>query len=142
MMVLKGLPSTYNKDLQGDKESMFSTFDKLNMVLEVAIGTVETLKINKENCRAALSYDMLATDVAYYLVRKGVPFRTAHHSAGQVVSLAEERGLEMSELELNELKTIRYCKIKLFASQITQDRSKSVLKKLDFVSNSIPWKSE
>lgn len=114
MMVLKGLPSTYNKDLQGDKESLFSTFDKLKMVLEVAIGTLKTLKVNKDNCRAALSYDMLATDVAYYLVRKGLPFRTAHHMAGQVVSLAEKRDVEMSELGLDELKIIRYFRFQLF----------------------------
>lgn len=107
MMVLKGLPSTYNKDLQGDKEAIFSTFDKLKLVLEVAIGALKTLKVNEENCRAALSFDMLATDVAYYLVRKGVPFRTAHHTAGQVVSEAEKKGVDMSELTLNELKMIR-----------------------------------
>lgn len=106
MIVLKGLPSTYNKDMQGDKEAIFSAFDKLKMVLEVAVGTVRTLKVNKLNCEAALSHDMLATDVAYYLVRKGIPFRSAHHIAGQVVSLAEQKGVQMAELTLNELKTI------------------------------------
>lgn len=107
MMVLKGLPSTYNKDLQGDKEAIFTTFDKLKLILEVAIGTFRTLTLNKENCEAALSYDMLATDVAYYLVRKGVPFRTAHHIAGQVVSMAEKKGVQMSELSGEELKSKR-----------------------------------
>lgn len=108
MMVLKGLPSTYNKDLQGDKEAMFTTFDKLKSIVEVAIGTFGSLKVNKENCKAALSYDMLATDVAYYLVRKGVPFRTAHHIAGQVVSMAETKGVQMSDLSLEELNSIRW----------------------------------
>lgn len=107
MMVLKGLPSTYNKDLQGDKEAIFASFDKLKQILEVAIGTLNTLKVNKHKCEAALSCDMLATDVAYYLVRKGTPFRMAHHMAGQVVSMAEKQGVEMSELTINDLKTIR-----------------------------------
>lgn len=107
MMVLKGLPSTYNKDLQCDKDALFSTSKKLKMILEVAIGTIRTLKVNKRSCEAALSCDMLATDVAYYLVRKGIPFRRAHHIAGQLVSMAEQKGVEMSGLSLQELKTIR-----------------------------------
>lgn len=107
MMTMKGLPSTYNKDMQGDKEAMFTTFDKLRILLEVAIGTITTLKINKESCEAALSSEMLATDVAYYLVRKGIPFRTAHHIAGQVVSMAEQKGVAMFQLKLTELKTIK-----------------------------------
>lgn len=107
MMVVKGLPSTYNKDLQSDKAALFSTFDNLKKVLEVIIGTVSTLRVNKEKCFAALSCDMLATDVAYYLVRKGIPFRSAHHIAGQVVSLAENNKVNMTDLTLNELKTIR-----------------------------------
>ncbi|XP_017774312.1 PREDICTED: argininosuccinate lyase [Nicrophorus vespilloides] len=106
MMVLKSLPSTYNKDLQGDKEAMFSSFDKMISILDVASGTLESLKVNASNCHEALSFDMLATDLAYYLVRKSVPFREAHHIAGKVVSAAEARGVEMYDLTLEELKTI------------------------------------
>ncbi|XP_060528402.1 argininosuccinate lyase [Cylas formicarius] len=106
MMVLKSLPSTYNKDLQCDKEAMFATFDKLQSILEVTTGTLETLKINQEKCRSTLSYEMLATDVAYYLVRKGVPFRKAHHIAGQVVSAAEKKDVSICDLTLEELKNI------------------------------------
>ncbi|XP_050297356.1 argininosuccinate lyase [Anthonomus grandis grandis] len=106
MMVLKSLPSTYNKDLQCDKESMFSTFDKLKSILQVATGTVKTLKVNEDKCKSALSYEMLATDVAYYLVRKGVAFRAAHHIAGQVVAEAEKKNVSINALTLEELKNI------------------------------------
>ncbi|XP_023016020.2 argininosuccinate lyase isoform X2 [Leptinotarsa decemlineata] len=106
VLVLKSLPSTYNKDLQSDKEAMFKAFDKLKSLLDVAIGTVETLKVNEDKCRLALSLEMLATDVAYYLVRKGVPFREAHHLAGQVVSESEKKKVNLSDLTLGELKLI------------------------------------
>lgn len=106
-MVLKSLPSTYNKDLQGDKEAIFTTFDKLTSILEVTAGTVKTLKVNPEKCKSALSFEMLATDVAYYLVRKDVPFREAHHLAGQVVGVAEEKGVNICDLTLEELKSVR-----------------------------------
>ncbi|KAJ4439464.1 hypothetical protein ANN_07588 [Periplaneta americana] len=106
LMVLKGLPSTYNKDMQEDKEAMFDTYDSLKNVLQVAAGTVETLLVNEDFCAAALSPDMLATDLAYYLVRKGVAFREAHHLTGEVVALAERQNVEISSLTLQELKTI------------------------------------
>nr|CAI5817337.1 unnamed protein product [Callosobruchus analis] len=82
LAVLKGTPSTYNKDLQCDKEAVFSSYDKLMSIVELCEGTVRTLTLNPAGCEAALSPDMLATDVAYYLVRKGVPFRDAHEFAG------------------------------------------------------------
>uniref|UniRef100_A0A8C4AGT5 argininosuccinate lyase n=1 Tax=Denticeps clupeoides TaxID=299321 RepID=A0A8C4AGT5_9TELE len=72
LMILKGLPSTYNKDLQEDKEAMFDTYDTVDAVLQVATGVVSTLQVNRIAMEAALSPDMLATDLAYYLVRKGV----------------------------------------------------------------------
>ena len=63
MMTLKGLPSTYNKDLQNDKQSMFYVFDQLNLSLVVFSGVVETMEIIAGKCEAALSFDMLATDL-------------------------------------------------------------------------------
>lgn len=107
MMVLKSLPSTYNKDLQNDKEVMFTNFDKLKSILEVTEGTLRSLKLNADKCANALSYEMLATDVAYYLVRKGVPFREAHNIAGKVVAVAEEKSVRICDLTLEELKVIR-----------------------------------
>ncbi|GJQ71237.1 hypothetical protein Trydic_g10979 [Trypoxylus dichotomus] len=106
MMTLKGLPSTYNKDLQTDKEAMFSCFDKLSVILNIASGTIKTLKVNNTNCKNALSFDMLATDLAYYLVHKGTPFRLAHHDAGRVVAEAEKRNVPISDLPLDILQSI------------------------------------
>uniref|UniRef100_A0A8I3P007 Argininosuccinate lyase n=2 Tax=Canis lupus TaxID=9612 RepID=A0A8I3P007_CANLF len=73
LMTLKGLPSTYNKDLQEDKEAVFEVSDTMSAVLQVATGVISTLQIHRENMARALSPDMLATDLAYYLVRKGPP---------------------------------------------------------------------
>ncbi|KRT84166.1 hypothetical protein AMK59_1364 [Oryctes borbonicus] len=116
MMTLKGLPSTYNKDLQNDKDVMFSCFDKLTATLNIASGTVKTLKVNPINCKNALNFDMLATDLAYYLVHKGVPFRLAHHDAGKVVAEAEKRNILISELPLEVLQSIS----KHFKEDITE----------------------
>ncbi|XP_012272526.1 argininosuccinate lyase [Orussus abietinus] len=104
MMTLKGLPSTYNKDLQEDKEALFSAYDTLVNVLNVTQGMLETLTINPEKCRAALTYDMLATDIAYYLVRKGVTFREAHHIVGQVVTLSKDTAIR--DIGLSQLQSI------------------------------------
>ncbi|XP_066926755.1 argininosuccinate lyase-like [Clytia hemisphaerica] len=106
MMTLKGLPSTYNKDLQEDKEALFDTVDSLKGIIQVATGTLGTLTLNADKCLAALSPEMLSTDVAYYLVRKGMPFREAHAVAGSVVQLAEQKKIEVSELSLDDMKSI------------------------------------
>uniref|UniRef100_A0A8C5TBH5 Fumarate lyase N-terminal domain-containing protein n=1 Tax=Malurus cyaneus samueli TaxID=2593467 RepID=A0A8C5TBH5_9PASS len=75
LMVLKGLPSTYNKDLQEDKEAVFDVVDTLNAVLQVATGVISTLQINKESMEKALSPEILSSDLALYLVHKGVSTR-------------------------------------------------------------------
>lgn len=106
LMVLKGLPSTYNKDIQEDKEAIFDAYDTLAASLRLAAGSLETLKVNKAACESSLSPDMLATDVAYYLVRKGVPFRDAHHTAGKLVALAEEKKVPMSSLSCADAKSV------------------------------------
>ena len=106
LTVLKGLPMTYNKDLQEDKEPLFDSLDTLLLTLPVVAGAIRTLRVNAGKMRAALDPAMLATDVAEYLVRKGVPFRTAHHLSGQAVSLAEQRGIGIDELDLNDWRGI------------------------------------
>ncbi|GAB6026464.1 hypothetical protein CHUAL_012659 [Chamberlinius hualienensis] len=106
LMVLKGLPSTYNKDLQEDKEAMFEVYDTLLAIIQIAAGTIDTLTLHPDVCKAALSNDMLATDVAYYLVRKGVAFRDAHCLAGSVVALAEKNNVELSQLNISDYKSI------------------------------------
>lgn len=72
LMTLKGLPSTYNKDLQEDKEPLFDAVDTVAASFRIAEGVIATLNVNAEKMRAALTMDMLATDLADYLVRKGV----------------------------------------------------------------------
>ena len=106
LMTLKGLPSTYNKDLQEDKEPLFDAIDTLNRALPIAAGALATLTVNRENMTRALVPDMLATDLAEYLVRKGVPFRETHHVAGAAVALAESQGSELTDLSLTELRTL------------------------------------
>ncbi|XP_013383283.1 argininosuccinate lyase [Lingula anatina] len=106
MMTLKGLPSTYNKDLQEDKEGMFDVCDTMTGVLQVAIGVISTLKVNQEACLAALSPDMLATDLAYFLVNKGVPFREAHSLSGECVALAEKKQCKLSELSVRDFESV------------------------------------
>ncbi|XP_033095270.1 argininosuccinate lyase-like, partial [Anneissia japonica] len=106
MMTTKGLPSSFNKDLQEDKEATFDVFDTMEDVIRVATGVISTLSIDREAAYNALSPDMLATDIAYYLVRKGVPFREAHGLSGSVVALAEKKNCVMSSLSLDDMKTI------------------------------------
>ncbi|KAM9408191.1 argininosuccinate lyase-like [Pholidichthys leucotaenia] len=114
MMTMKGLPSTYNKDLQEDKEAMFECHDQnqnqnelyCQARLQVTNGVISTLKINQDMMEAALSPDMLATDLAYYLVRKGVPFREAHGLSGKAVFAAELKNIPLNQLTVEDLSAI------------------------------------
>jgi argininosuccinate lyase len=106
LMTLKGLPSTYNKDLQEDKEPLFDAVDTLAATLQIACGVISTLTPRPERLRAALATEMLATDLAEYLVRKGVPFRETHHIAGAAVALAEQRGVELATLSVGDLQSL------------------------------------
>lgn len=106
LVVLKGIPSTYNKDLQEDKEALFDSVDTLHITLPVISGVINTIVLHPENIEANLDEAMLATDMADYLVKKDVPFREAHHIIGEVVRLAEERKVQLSELPLLDLKKI------------------------------------
>lgn len=84
MITLKGLPRSYNKDLQEDKEALFDALDTVHDCIRIATGVVATLSPNPKILTSLLSHEMLATDLAEYLVRKGVAFRETHHIAGQV----------------------------------------------------------
>lgn len=103
LATLKGLPSAYNKDLQEDKEPLFDAFDTLDTLLPALTGLVASVTLNPDRMRAALDPAMLATDMADYLVAKGVPFREAHALAGRAVKLAETRGVALSELRADDL---------------------------------------
>jgi argininosuccinate lyase len=106
LTTLKGLPSSYNKDLQEDKEALFDAIDSLALELPIAAGLVRTLKVNSGRMAAALDDAMLATDLADYLVRKGVPFRQSHGLVGQAVRRTEELGVALKQLDLAEYQAI------------------------------------
>ena len=99
-VIVKGLPLTYSKDLQDDKETVFGAFDALALSLAAMTGMVETLTFRTDRMRAlAASGFSTATDLADWLVREaGVPFREAHHIVGACVKRSEERGVELSAL--------------------------------------------
>jgi argininosuccinate lyase len=105
-MVLKGLPMTYNKDLQEDKEALFDAIDTLTMTLPVANGVIETLVVHPERMKAALTDEMLATELADYLVSKGVPFREAHYLVGKVVQKALAQGVNLRGLFLSDYQEV------------------------------------
>lgn len=106
LTALKGLPMTYNKDMQEDKEPLFDTIDTVRDCLMLAAGVVRTLSWDADAMRRACSTELLATDLADYLVRKGVPFRTAHELVGRAVQRAEERGVTLQELSLEEYRAV------------------------------------
>jgi argininosuccinate lyase len=106
LVMLKGLPSAYDKDLQEDKEPLFDAVDTLALALPVTRGVLTTLTLHPERMRAALGDEMLATDLADFLVRQGVPFRQSHHLVGLVVRKAEELGCSLREVPPAELRAI------------------------------------
>lgn len=97
--LLKGLPSSYNKDLQDDKRVLFDAVDTVGLVLPAFGGALAEMKFQADRMEAALSSTMMATDLADYLVRKGATFRESHSAVGKLVRLAEERGCELGALE-------------------------------------------
>ena len=99
LATLKGMPFGYNRDLQEDKEPAFDTVDQLLLVLPAMTGLVGTLEFDRARMAASAPEGFaLATDIAEWLVRQGVPFRRAHEIAGACVKVAEERGLELWDL--------------------------------------------
>jgi len=104
LTVLKGLPLTYNKDLQEDKEAVFDAVDTLSACLTVITGVLRTMRVNGDVMRRAAGEGYTnATDLADYLVEKGVPFRSAHELAGRIVLYALARRKTLEELSLAEL---------------------------------------
>ncbi|MDT8342355.1 MAG: argininosuccinate lyase [Longimicrobiales bacterium] len=99
LTLLKGLPTGYNRDLQEDKAPLFDTVDTLRTVLPALAGAVGTARFVPERIRQALDTQLLATDLADYLVRAGVPFRRSHEAVGTLVRVAEERGSPLEALE-------------------------------------------
>jgi argininosuccinate lyase len=106
LATLKGLPSSYDKDLQEDKEPVFDAFDTLDVVLPVMSGLIDALELQPERLAAQLEAGLLATELADYLARRGVPFREAHHLVGRVVRLSEERGVALTDLTAGDLQAV------------------------------------
>lgn len=106
MITLKGLPRSYNKDLQEDKTALFNVIDTIQDCVQIATGVLATMTPHGDKMRSFLVTEMLATDLAEYLVRKGVPFRETHHVAGAAVRLAEDKRKSLSELTFEELSSL------------------------------------
>ena len=106
LTTLKGLPLAYNKDMQEDKEAVFDACDTVKMCLQVFSGMIETLKANTANMLLAAQKGFInATDLADYLVKKGLPFRSAYKISGQLVALCIQEGTVLEELSLATYKT-------------------------------------
>jgi argininosuccinate lyase len=107
LTLLKGLPMTYNRDLQEDKERLFDTADTVSACVKLMAAMLESAKFDRASCAAAAGDPaLLATDLADYLVRKGMPFRKAHDLIGVVVALAEKLGKPLDKLSLEELRSV------------------------------------
>jgi argininosuccinate lyase len=107
LTLLKGLPMTYNRDLQEDKERLFDTSDTVRATVRIIAEMLGHIKVNEPACaRAASDPALLATDLADYLVLKGIPFREAHHAVGAVVALAEKAGKPLNKLTVAEFQSV------------------------------------
>ena len=107
LTLLKGLPMTYNRDLQEDKERLFDTAETVQSTLLIFAEMLGHIEVNADACaRAAADPLLLATDLADWLVRKGIAFRDAHHLVGAAVALAEKRKVPITKLTLTEWKKI------------------------------------
>ena len=114
LTTMKGLPLAYNKDMQEDKEAVFDTADTINSCLAVTTTVLRHIRVNQSRSREAATHGYLnATELADYLVRQGMPFREAHGTVGRIVVRAIERGVELNELSLEEMKS--------FSALIDQD---------------------
>ena len=103
LTLMKGLPMTYNRDMQEDKEAIFDSLDTVKAALRVFAPMLEEARVNPQRCAAAVADpNLLATDLADYLVNRGVPFRKAHEVIGRAVALCGERGCELTELTLED----------------------------------------
>ncbi|HOX55381.1 MAG TPA: argininosuccinate lyase [Candidatus Paceibacterota bacterium] len=107
LTLLKGLPMTYNRDLQEDKERLFDTMDTVRASVRICAAMLDHTRVNRQACRAAAGDPaLLATDLVDYLVRKGLPFRQAHHAIGALVALAERLGRPLNQLSLAQLQSV------------------------------------
>jgi argininosuccinate lyase len=100
---IKGLPTGYNKDLQEDKRALFDAVDGVSLLLPAVSGTLRTVAFDRARMAASVASTMMATDLADYLVRKGISFRESHAAVGRLIRAAEERGADLTDLSLTTL---------------------------------------
>ena len=105
LVLVKGLPLAYNRDLQEDKQPLFDSFDTVRACLDVAAPLVAGTELNRESIAARLDRGYLdATTLMEHLIARGIPQRTAHHIVGQLVKTAMQRGVRLADLTLDELR--------------------------------------
>ena len=104
LCVMKGLPSIYDKDLQEDKVHTFTSYDILTTILPILSQAILKLSVNQEKMAEAIQPSLMATDIADYLVQKGIPFREAHHITGQLILYAEQNKIRMDHMKIEKLK--------------------------------------
>lgn len=131
LTLLKGLPMTYNRDLQEDKERLFDTVDTVRATVRLCAGMLNATQVNRETCLAAAADPaLLATDLADYLVLKGIPFRNAHHAVGALVALAERANKPLDQLSLAEFQSVEpsfeSAALKLFDLKSAMARRKAI----------------
>src|SRR5690348_17528425 len=126
LTTLKGLPTSYQRDLQEDKEALFAAHDQVADMIAVAAGALAATKFNVDRLRAAASNPaLLATEAADYLVRKGIPFRQAHDIVGKVLREAEKTNVSWTALPLDTLKQISPAFEADFSKNLSVDRALS-----------------
>lgn len=126
IVTLKGLPSSYQRDLQEDKESLFDAHDQTLAMTKIAAGTIASTKFNESKLReSAQDEGLIATEAADYLVQKGVPFRQAHEIVGRLVHDSEGEGSRFSEWPLQRLEGYSSAIESDFATALTVDVSLS-----------------
>jgi len=104
LTAIKGLPLTYNRDLQEDKEPLFDSIDTMVMALEVNTEMIAAMEINEETCEASASDPLLlATDLADWLVKEGIPFRSAHELVGKAVAASYTENTPLDQLDLSKI---------------------------------------
>ena len=106
MTTLKGLPSTYDKDLQEDKAPVFAATDTLSQILPVVQGALAGMRVNRERTAAAIDDSLMTTDLTDYLAARGVPFRQAHAVLGKALQLAAMKEVKLSNLALSDWQTL------------------------------------
>ncbi len=106
LTMMKGLPLAYNKDMQEDKEAIFNAIDTVNLCLSIFIKMLDTMKIKKANMQNSAKGGFTnATDMADYLVKKGIPFRDAHEIIGRMVSYCLDKSISIDDLSIDEFKS-------------------------------------